>query len=88
MVLTAIRQAKIYPYSQIVPSTDPRLGAQCVIRLNSNPFSRTYMATVKSFKVKTVWHSGHPVREEWCCVDIPGVGVRCVPPAFFVMWSW
>lgn len=88
MVLTAIRQPKIYPYIQIVPSTDARLNAQCVIRLNSNPFSRTYVATVRSFKAKTVWHNGQAVREEWCNVDIPGVGKRCIPPAFFVMWCW
>lgn len=88
MVLTAIRQQKVYPLIQIVPATDARLNAQCVIRLTSNPFSRTYIATVKSFKMKTVFHNGQPVHEEWCKVDIPGVGTRCVPPAFFVCWSW
>lgn len=88
MVLASIRQAKVYPPLQIVPATDTRLNAQCVIRLSSNPFSKTYIATVKSFKLKTTWHNGQPVREEWCNVEIPGVGKRCVPPAFFVCWNW
>lgn len=88
MVLSAILQKKVYPQLQVIPATDARIEAQCVIRLRSDLNSRTYVATVKSFKWKTVFHNGSPVREEWCNVVIPGVGNRCVPPAFFVCWTW
>jgi hypothetical protein len=88
MVLAAIRQQKVYPQIQIVPASDPRLNAQCVIRLSSHVDSRTYVATVKGFKLKTVFHNGQPVTEEWAKVEIPGVGKRCVPPSFFVSRAW
>lgn len=86
MVISAIRQEKVYPPIQIVPATDVRIEAQCVIRLSTDMNSRTYVATVKSFKWKTVFKNGQPVREEWCNLVIPGVGKRCVPPSYFVCW--